>query len=213
MSITRSAVRNVTRSTIRDVVRGGYAPAGRYYTNFIASRSSYAEFDTEISVSTAYKIKIDVQFKSGISRELYVLGKIAGRSHEITIKDSGQIEIKPQFERVTTTETITRDDIIHELEIELDGNDFIFRIDGVLFDTVTNITASQQLFTFSAIATRNLDDFFDGYLANLHVEENSVVVASLAMDEPFEVADFANSVDPSNPATKVNVLADQVVFI
>jgi hypothetical protein len=189
---------------------GNIQPSARYYTNFIASRSSYSKLDSTVSVGGAFKIRVDVQRND--SGNMDIIGQSASLSSRFGFV-SNTLFIRVGGVIVQTVGTVSLSADIREFEVELDGNDFIFRIDQVEFETITNATAAGNTFEFDVIGQSNSGRYYEGYIADLHVEENSIAIANFAMDESFAEAEFVNSVDPLNNATKFNISADQVIEV
>lgn len=183
---------------------------GRYYTNFIASRSSYAQLDSTVSISGGFKIRVDVQRND--SGNMDIIGQSSSLSSRFGFA-SNSLFVRVNGISVQTVGTVPLSADIREFEVELDGDDFIFRIDQVEFETVTNAGAAARTFEFDVIGQSNSGRYYEGYIADLHIEENSIAIANFDMDESFAESEFVNSVDPLNNATKVNISADQVVFV
>jgi hypothetical protein len=187
---------------------------GRFYTNFLSSEGSYAVLTSPITVSGNYKIRIDVQAPTEAHGNLAILGDPDSTEDYLVLTSDNKFKFQTSFGvAFTTSYELPADGVVHEAEVQKFNNFFIVSVDGLAVQSAAAPIVAAEPFTITAIGNRNGSLFFNGYLANLHIEENSVVLGLYAMDEGPLSAVFANAVDSSNPAVKHNIPINQVVYV
>lgn len=187
-----------------------FTDADLYFTKFVSANQSHAIFEEPINLAGAYKVRLDVAWSS--AEKSAIIGNDTVDQSAFIINEDGTITFNVKDSSVTTTEVIAPSVTVKEMAVELSGNDFIFTIDADVLEVVTDPVAAGKIFTFNCIS-RSLTQYSNMVISKLHAEQNSVVIAGLLMEEAFDTIAFANGVDPSNYATKINVAESDIIGV
>lgn len=164
---------------------------GRYFTEFLSSVSSYGELTDAITLSGDFVIEVDLTHTEQTGNSM-VLGQEGSSASWLGFTGISVPVLRMNIDGVlaaTTARAPIADGRFHTVRIERVGSTVEMYVDGILEDTRTN----SGTFVWDFLGANNTPtNFYDGYLKNLKIWDDGVLIIDSPMNDAPSSSYFVN---------------------